>query len=137
MTFLARESVSIDSGICFKHQIKNGRARKELSYGIASFLFLESLPTVEGGPCGFLVTAHCGRRSWANRPSLRSRCSPSPRRRLCPASEMRLTFPTSEEQDLVQLHVFLKARDFWVSTRHSFLNRLLGSWQDSSRVKST
>lgn len=127
MTFLARESVSIDSGICFKHQIKNGRARKELSYGIASFLFLESLPTVEGGPVGF----------WANWPSLRSRCGPSPRRCLCPAFEMRLMFPTSEEQDLVQLHVFLKARDFWVSTRHSFLNRLLGSWQDGSQVKST
>lgn len=108
-------TVSIDSDICFKPQIQHGRTGEELSHGDSFVPTSESLPTVGG-------QVLC-------RSTLRRPCRPSPSQPLCPASGIPLTFAPSEEQDLVHLHVFLRARDFWVSSQHSLLNKLLGCWK--------
>lgn len=117
VTFLA--PVLIDSDICFKHRLQNRRAGGELSHGIALFLLLESLPTVGGRSCGFL-----------GKPAL-------PQKQVWTQPEAASLPSLWDEQNSAQLHVFLKVRDFWVSSQRSLSNRPLGSWKDGSKVKST
>lgn len=124
VTFLA--PVSIDTDICFKHRIQNGRDGGEPSHGIALFLLLELLPTVRGRSCGFLgKPAHPQKQVWSQ-----PEAAPSPS--LWDALDIHSPF---EKHELVQLHAFLKVRDFWVFSQHSLLNRLLGSWKDGSKVR--
>lgn len=117
VTFLA--PVLIDSDICLKHRLQKGRAGGELSHGIALFLFLDSLPTVGGQPCGFL-----------GKPAL-------PQKQVWTQLETASLPGLWDEWNSAQLHVFLKVRDLWVSSQRSLSNRLLGSWKDGSKVKST